>query len=179
MNIFAALKLTQIFLQISSRLVRIKKQEEYNGRIACPVKCEIQDFEDETVDEIIQIMKEKSRTPECKQIFMGFLKKAYEEGNIELLDPFGKFSFDFKLGGFRCYGSNERGRRENANLSTDWKFASYQSHFKSKTPFMNSKNGHEKNQCELLCSSKLFKDTNSKGEIIKNPKHIFWISYKY
>lgn len=157
-----------------------KKQEEKNGRIACPIKLEIQDSEDETVDEIIQIMKEKSRTKECKQIFMGYLKKAFDEGNIELTDPYGKFSFDFELKGFRCYGSNERGgKQETAKLSSYWKFASYQSHFKGETSFMNNKNGHEKNQCELLCSSKLFKVTNSKGEVIKNPRHIFWISYKY
>ena len=161
------------------KIVVPKKQEEKNGMIAPPVKLQILDEDDEIVDQIIEIMKSKSRKIQDKQVFMGALKQAVEEGNIELTDPYGKFSFDFELKGFRCYGSNERGRRESAKLSTDWKFASYQSHFKSNTPFMNNKNGHKKNQCELLCSSKLFRDTNSKGELIKNPKHLFWISYKY
>jgi len=160
-------------------IVISKKHEEKDGMIAPPVKLQILDEEDETVDQIIEIMKSKSRTKEDKKIFMGALKQAVEAGNIEITDPYGKFSYEFELKGFRCYGSNERGRRESAKLSTDWKFASYQSHFKGKTPFMNNKNDHKKNQCELLCSSKLFKDTNSKGEVIKNPKHIFWISYKY
>lgn len=153
-----------------------EKQKEKGGQVACPVKCEILDLEDETINQITEIMKSK---PRDKKKFMKLFKKAYNEGNIDITDPYGKFSFDFVLNGFRCYGSNERQRRENAKLSTDWKFASYQRHFDAESPFMNNKNDHSKNQCEILCSSKLFKDTDSKGIVIKNPIHIFWISYKY
>ena len=88
-----------------------------------------------------------------------------------------KFKFDtFTIHNFRSYKKkNDEGPEKGV-----WKFASYQSHFTIKTPFINSINDIQANECEILSciDTYVLKDKNGQ-EIEKNLKSVWWIGYKY
>jgi len=146
------------------------------GIVAIPIKVTV-DRSDPLVKDMILILEKPRRTSEDKIRFLKLLKEYIDSGEGTIDDPTGKFNFDtFRLEYFRSYKKkNDEGPEKGV-----WKFASYQNHFSIKTPFINSINGIQVNECELLSciDTYVLNDKNGK-EIEKNLKSVWWIGYKY
>ena len=146
------------------------------GIVAIPIKVTL-DRSDPIVIEMIQIAEKTRRTPEDKSKILKLLKEYNTSGECTFEDTTGKFNFDtFTLQNFRSYKKKNNEEPEKGV----WKFANYQNHFKIKTPFINSINNIQVNQCEILSciDTYVLKDKNGK-EIEKNLKSVWWIGYKY
>jgi len=146
------------------------------GIVAIPIKITL-DRSEPKIIKLIAISLETRKTDNDKLRFINILKECCEDDEIDcrLEDISGKFNWNYKLNDFRCYIKKPDGPKKG-----QWKFKSYQNHFEVKTQFMNNRNNHKKNDCEILiCNDKyLLKDTSNKI-IEENSKCIWWIGYKY
>lgn len=151
-----------------------------NGTVSIPIKIEILDRNDNDVKKMLSIAVSANRTEQDKIRFLTLLKKCVDNGIVDFHDSNGNFNFtDYTLKGFRCYGGN--GSKDINNVKKgQWKFTNYEYHFNAKTCFMNDRNNHEKNQCEILTCNGMYiirDDNNHVTE--KNPDNRWWMSYKY
>jgi len=146
------------------------------GIVAIPIRVTL-DRSDPLVMDMIQIAEKPRRTPEDKAIFLKLLKEYIDSGEGTFDDPTGKFNFDtFTLEYFRSY----KKKTDEGPEKGVWKFASYQNHFRIETPFINSINDIQPNECEILSclDTYVLKDKNG-VEIERNLKSVWWIGYKY
>ena len=148
---------------------------ETGGIVGIPIKITL-DRSDPIVIEMIEIAEKPRRTSEDKTNILKLLKKYVDSGECTFEDKTGKFNFDTStIIDFRSYKKKENGPEKGV-----WKFTSYQNHFIIETPFINSINNIEANQCEILTcvDTYILKDKNG-VEIEKNLKSVWWIGYKY
>ena len=89
-----------------------------------------------------------------------------------MTDKTGKFNFNFELKDFRCW------KKGHSEIPSYWKFQDYKNHHQMDQPYMNNKNGHKENQCELYGCVDDYK-VKKNEQFIRNSKNIFWICYKY
>ena len=155
--------------QVSSSMTTL------GGTVAIPIKI-IVDRSDPLVIEIIEIAEKSRRTNEDKILFLAKLKDYVDSGECTFEDKTCKFNFDrMSLKDFRSYK-----KKENQPEKGVWKFTNYQNHFMIGTPFINSINHIEPNECEILtCIDTYILHDASGKEIEKNLKSIWWIGYKY
>ena len=160
-------------------LTDCKTDSSSTGEIAIPIKLEIEDDSDDKIDQLREIMcpeKPKNRLkPDEKRIILGLIKECIDEGIIKMTDKHNKFSFYiFTLIDVRCW--KKKYHKHDPNI---WKFNNYKINHNSDSLFMNNKNGHNKNECELKLCLDTYSTLNKKGERIVNNKNIMWMGYKY
>lgn len=156
-----------------------KGDSSSTGVKAIPIKLEIEDDSDDKIDQLREIMCPEKKSnhfkPEDKQIILGLIKECVDDGIIKMTDKNNMFNFDgFTLIDVRCW----KKKYHNDDPNT-WKFYNYKINHNSETPFMNNKNGHNKNECELTLCLDTYSVKNNKGERIINNKNVMWIGYKY
>jgi hypothetical protein len=147
--------------------------------VAVPIRFVI-DRSDPIVKEMLAIVTENTkRNDEHKKEFLRLLKKYVDSGECEFTDITGKFNFDkFKVtGGLRSYKKKENEETKERN----WRFSSYQTHFKCQTPYINSNSTINVNECEILTciDTYILRDSTTGVEIEKNLKSVWWIGYKF
>jgi hypothetical protein len=153
------------------------------GITAVPMRITISDLSHPDVRRLIDIMNIPRRSFEDKREFLVILKTLHDADECEIIDHTGKFKWDeMRLIDFRSY-KNPDGINPTKGY---WKFNNYQSHFACKTPFINSKNNINENQCEILTCvdnyillSEPTPDGKPQEKIEKNLKNTWWMGYKY
>lgn len=164
---------------INIQITNTETQPLAGGNVAIPIMIRV-DRSDPNVQELVEIMKKDTRTEEDRTKFLKQLKKCVDDDEIdcEFIDKTGKFNFDLHTiakGMFRSYKKKEEGPKKG-----EWKFINYKNHFDSETPFINSKNSIEANQCELYSCVDTYILRNESGELLeKNEKSVWWLGYKY
>ncbi len=154
-------------------------EDEANDRgiRSVPVKIEV-DIDDHRYPRLIEINKQNRRSKNDKRELMKLLEEAVDdpESDFKKIDPTGKFNFsDYELIGFRCYQSTSKPPEKGV-----WKFQNYQNHHETQTGFINSTTAHPPGTCEILTCADKYLLKSETGEVLeKNPKTIWWLSYKF
>ena len=141
-----------------------------NGNVAIPIKIEV-DVDDKNYDRLIEIASKKNRNKDDKREFLELLKESVnnQHSDFNIIDKTGKFNWDeYSINNFRCYS------KECKIAKGNWKFKNYKTNFETEFPFINWRNDHKPNECEILvCKDKyIFEDEY-------NSKNCWWMGYKY
>jgi len=148
------------------------------GTVATPIKLTINDQDDPDIQELCRLKDNSNKSSDDKKTFMEQLKKCLDnpEKICEIDDKTGRFNFDNQeLKYFRNYKNREGGPKKG-----NWKFNSYETHYKMETPFINSTNDIKTNECEILACTDKYVLKDDKGIVIElNQKNVWWIGYKY
>jgi len=151
--------------------------EDSGGIVAIPIKITV-DRSDPKIIEMDIIINKSRKDSNDKKIFLELLKECCDNDEIDcdIEDASGKFNFEtFSINEFRTYR-----KKDNGPKNGEWKFKSYQNHFDTKTSFINDKNNHKKNECEILiCYDKYILKNESGKKLEENSKSIWWMGYKY
>jgi hypothetical protein len=159
----------------------VKPRQTSTGRTAIPMRIGIIDPTNTRVQRMYEIMNIPNKNSIEKREFITILKQLLDENECDITDHTGKFKWDsMQLINFRTYKNKGTNPKKGY-----WKFNNYQAHFNSKTPFINSTNDINENECEILtCLDNYIlmsepTDGSLPTQIERNFRNIWWMGYKY